>query len=482
VSATLNSQFEREDSGESKSVNTAIHPDDQMLTHSIRMLENVNQSLSQYFCVALQQYRAMQRMLDLAFPQGLEDKLILDFACGYGRALRFLVQSYPANQIWASDIQDDAVKFVKSQFNVNAIVSDARPEKFQPGRKFQFIWVASLFTHLPENLFRAWLVRLYELLTDDGYLVFSVHDESILPPGLRLAPNGVLFQRESEISELDSAVYGTTHVSESYVRSVFAQSLGRPGNDYLRISRGLADQQDLYVLPKGNQSLNRFSAYRQGAWGWVEHVIASGVTQDAPTVLAYLSGWAKSLDQTSSVESVYAEVDGVRYQARLGIARTDIAKVWGTDFVDYGWELRFPISRSTPSFVNVFSELSSSERSLIYFGILKPQNLLELAPWGYLDSIVTKDGSLILGGWAAASRGRKIVNVTTKINVTKFDAKLGAQRQDVCDVLADPGFLNSGWHIYIPMDKVRKPVEIQIVAEADDGESMILYEGFISSS
>jgi hypothetical protein len=113
---------------------------------------------------------------------------------------------------------------------------------------------------------------------------------------------------------------------------------------------------------------------------------------------------------------------------------------------------------------------------------LKPQNLLELAPWGYLDSIVTKDGSLILGGWAAASRGRKIVNVTTKINVTKFDAKLGAQRQDVCDVLADPGFLNSGWHIYIPMDKVRKPVEIQIVAEADDGESMILYEGFISSS
>jgi len=93
VGATLNAQCEREVGGESKSVNTAIHPDDQMLTHSIRILENVNQSVSQYFCVALQQYRAMQRMLDLAFPQGLQDKLILDFACGYGRALRFLVQS-----------------------------------------------------------------------------------------------------------------------------------------------------------------------------------------------------------------------------------------------------------------------------------------------------------------------------------------------------------------------------------------------------
>jgi SAM-dependent methyltransferase len=479
VSATLNAQCEREVGGESKSVNTAIHPDDQMLTHSIRMLENVNQSVSQYFCVALQQYRAMQRMLDLAFPQGLEEKLILDFACGYGRALRFLVQSYPAKQIWASDIQEDAVTFVKNQFNVNAIVSDAKPEKFQPGRKFQFIWVASLFTHLPEHLFRAWLVRLYELLTDDGYLVFSVHDESILPPGRSLAANGFLFKPESEISELDSAVYGTTHVSESYVRSVFTQSLGHQDNAYLRIPRGLADQQDLYVLPKTNESLERFSVYRQGPWGWVEHAMANGVSQDAPTVLAYLSGWAKSLDQSSSVESVYAEVDGVRYQARLGIARPDIAQVWGSDFVDYGWEIRFPISRTNPSFVNVFAELSTSERGLIYLGILEPQHLLELAPWGYLDSTVIEGGFLILGGWAAASRGRKIINVSTKVNGTKFNASLGEKRQDVCDVLADQGYLNSGWHIHIPADKVRKPVEVQIVAEADDGESKTLYKGLV---
>ena len=67
VSETLNAQCEREVGGEPKTINTAIHADDQMLTHSIRMLENVNQSVSQYFCVALQQYRAMQRMLNLAF-------------------------------------------------------------------------------------------------------------------------------------------------------------------------------------------------------------------------------------------------------------------------------------------------------------------------------------------------------------------------------------------------------------------------------
>lgn len=482
VSETLNAQCEREVGGEPKTINTAIHADDQMLTHSIRMLENVNQSVSQYFCVALQQYRAMQRMLNLAFPQGLEDKLILDFACGYGRALRFLVQSYPAKQIWASDIQDDAVTFVKNQFNVNAIVSDAKPEQFQPGRKFQFIWVASLFTHLPEHLFRAWLVRLYELLTDDGYLVFSVHDEAILPPGRRLGADGFLFMRESEISEIDSALYGTTHVNESYVRSVFTQSLGLHGNAYLRIPRGLADQQDLYVLPKGSQSLERFSAYRQGPWGWVEHAMATGVTQDAPTALAYLSGWAKSLDHDSVVESVYAEVDGVRYQARLGIARPDIAQTWGSEFVDYGWELRFPIARTTQSFVSVFAQLSTGERGLIYLGVLEPRHLLELAPWGYLDSTATEGSSFILGGWAAASSGKKIVGVATTISGEKYNASLGERREDVCHVLADQGYLNSGWHIHIPVEKVRKPVEIQVVAEASDGESKVLYKGQVQAN
>lgn len=482
VGETLSAQCGRGVDGESKSVNTSIHPEDQMLTHSIRILENVNQSVSQYFCVALQQYRAMQGTLELAFPQGLEDKLILDFACGYGRALRFLVQSYPTSQIWASDIQDDAVAFVKKQFNVKAIVSDTTPEKFQPGKKFEFIWVASLFTHLPERLFRAWLVRLYNLLTDDGYLVFSVHDEAILPVGHILPQNGFLFQAESEISELDSAVYGTTHVSESYVQSVFNQSLGRKGNAYLRIPRGLADQQDLYVLPKGNESLERFSAYRQGSWGWVEYAMANGASKDAPTVLAYFSGWAKSLDQDSSVELVYAEVDGVRYQARLHIARPDLAQVWGGDFSNYGWELRFPIARTNQSFVSVFTQLSTGERGLIYFGILEPQHLLGLAPWGHLDSTVTEAGSLVLGGWAAASRGRKIVNVFATINGTKYNAILGRQRQDVCDVLADQGYLNSGWHIHIPVDKFRKPVDVQIVAEADGGETQTLYKGPVHSS
>jgi SAM-dependent methyltransferase len=477
VSEILSAQCERELGGQNSKVSTAIHPADQMLTHSIRVLEDVNQSISQYFCVALQQYRALERMLRLAFPHGLQDKLILDFACGYGRALRFLVQSCPARQIWASDIQEDAVNFVRDQFGVNALVSDASPAQFQPGRKFQFIWVASLFTHLPERLFRAWLVRLYELLTDDGFLVFSVHDESILPAGMRLADNGFLFAPESEISALDSAVYGTTHVSESFVRSVLVHSLAHPDGGYLRVPRGLADQQDLYVVPKRQQSLERFDAYRQGAWGWVERAIAYGVTQDAPTVLADVSGWAKSLDRDSSVKAVYAEVGGVRYQATLGIRRPDLAKAWATDFENYGWELRFPIPRATTSFVSVMAQLDSGECGLIYFGVLDPKQLLELAPWGYLDAASVQDGHLHLGGWAAASSGRKIAKVVATIDRVEYRAVLGDARQDVCEVLRDEGYRHSGWHVDVPAAGLRSPVEARVVAVAEDGAQRPLFEG-----
>jgi len=182
------------------------------------------------------------------------------------------------------------------------------------------------------------------------------------------------------------------------------------------------------------------------------------------------------------VESVYAEVDGVRYQARLGIARPDIAQTWGSEFVDYGWELRFPIARTTQSFVSVFAQLSTGERGLIYLGVLEPRHLLELAPWGYLDSTATEGSSFILGGWAAASSGKKIVGVATTISGEKYNASLGERREDVCHVLADQGYLNSGWHIHIPVEKVRKPVEIQVVAEASDGESKVLYKGQVQAN
>ena len=114
--------------------------------------------VSQYFNVALQQHNAAQQVFRLVLGAPNSTHRLLDFACGYGRLLRFLTLSVPRAQIWASEIQRDAVDFAVGQFGVHGILSDMKPRvDSNPGRNSIFIWVASLFSHLPRPLFDAWL-------------------------------------------------------------------------------------------------------------------------------------------------------------------------------------------------------------------------------------------------------------------------------------------------------------------------------------
>ena len=71
--------------------------------------------------------------------------------------LRLLPALVPPAQTWASDIQAPAVAFVERSFGVQGLLSSADPEQFAPAQRFDVIWVASLFSHLPQPLFQAWL-------------------------------------------------------------------------------------------------------------------------------------------------------------------------------------------------------------------------------------------------------------------------------------------------------------------------------------
>src|SRR5262249_45208288 len=150
--------------GDMSRFSTRIHRNDQMLRHPLKHFAEVNRSLSQYFSIALQQHVAVQQLLHGFFEGQAEDRDILDFACGYGRLLRFLSLSVPPTRLWASEIQDEAVDFVVQEFGVTGILSDADPGRFNPGKEFDFVWVASLFSHLPGRLFHQWLVRLMSIL------------------------------------------------------------------------------------------------------------------------------------------------------------------------------------------------------------------------------------------------------------------------------------------------------------------------------
>lgn len=332
-----------------------IHPKDQMLLHSLRSFD-ANTAVSQYFNVALQQHRAVGQVLH-AFFEARRDFRMLDFACGYGRLLRLLTVDLPVARIWASEIQPDALDFVGRQFGVATISSSASPMEFHPGTRFNLIWVASLFSHLPRELFHAWLGRLVDLLEQDGVLCFSVLDMTLLPATAR--HEELVFTPQSENADLDGRLYGTTFATEAFVRSAVAK-LGR--HACVRLPRALAHEQDLYVVSAG-RDLAPLGRFRRGPWGFVDIARVSADRE------LYLTGWVASLDD-GPLAAVEVAVDGRAEVCPVDGTRPDVGDALNDRRLDRsGWEFRRRLA-ATRAFVEVSAATSSRETALLYAGFL----------------------------------------------------------------------------------------------------------------
>lgn len=348
-----------------RELNTRIHPNDQMLQHSLRHFHEVNRSVSQYFNVALQQHNAAQQVFRLVLGAPSPTHRLLDFACGYGRLLRFLTLSVPRTQIWASEIQRDAVDFAVGQFGVHGILSDMDPRRFEPGTQFDFIWVASLFSHLPRPLFDGWLARLTSILSPRGIVCFSVHDECLLPSHIPMPAEGIHFISSSENADLDGDAYGTTFVSEAFVRGAVARVCGAD-HPYFRVRRGLANEQDLYVVPRGRAcDLDKLAAFRKGAWGWVDECRVSEAGE------LYMRGWAASVDD-GPLDSIEIRIDGTLHRCPTGLPRDDVRNVLDDARLGAsGWEFRHRLPAGPPSaFVEVTARSALDESALLYAGPL----------------------------------------------------------------------------------------------------------------
>ncbi|WP_018233526.1 class I SAM-dependent methyltransferase [Thioalkalivibrio thiocyanodenitrificans] len=338
-----------------------IHPRDQMLLHSLRHHGDAHVALSQYYNVALQQYNAMRQILHLFHPPPHEGLRFLDFACGYGRLIRLLSLSMPARNITACEIQPEAVDYVRERFGVRGMLSHLDPEQFKPGETFDFIWVASLFSHLPEQLFHQWLARLWALVNEHGALCFSVHDAALLPEGLELPDPGILYGEGSEIPELGPAHYGTAYVSEDFVMRAVRTATGGEANCF-RIPKALAHEQDIYVVTRSDVS--GLAAFRRGPWGWVDERRVS------PEGELYLRGWAASLDD-GPLAHVNISVNGQPHTCPTGLPRDDVAHVFGDARLrPSGWSFHLDLAGNTRAQVEVTAITAAGEKALLYVATL----------------------------------------------------------------------------------------------------------------
>lgn len=324
-----------------RGVNLNVDSRDEMLMHLVhRHGADRDQGLAIYFQSGMTLWTTLREVIVWWFGDLSRLGRLLDFASGYGRVSRFLVRDIPPERVWVSDIYAGGVRFQEEQFGVHGLVSTADPAEFAHSEscgRFDCILVSSLFTHLPEATFEPWLARLGSLLAPEGLLAFSTHGESLLPIGERLGPNGFRFKPVSESGSLDREQYGSTWVSEEYVRSCLARVL--PGASARRIPKGLVSHQDLWVVVRSPEA--DFSGLDVTAHldGYVEHCSLA-----APDRLE-IAGWVVDRVGCGPAQEVWAELDGaIVARCRDLPFRQDVEAAFpGERLTAQGWRLPVPL-------------------------------------------------------------------------------------------------------------------------------------------
>jgi SAM-dependent methyltransferase len=162
------------------------------------MFEAMHRNLDGYLEVGRQALDLLKRYCDAP-------NRVLDFACGHGRVLRHIVSEWPDAEVWASDLDPEAVEFCERAFGARGVVSDVDPENVTLPR-FDLIWVGSLFTHLEPVAWRGFLRLLAESL--DGVLALSLEGPFIADRIRNGEEMGVLDRADGLLRDFDTTGFG----------------------------------------------------------------------------------------------------------------------------------------------------------------------------------------------------------------------------------------------------------------------------------
>ena len=261
-----------------------IHPSDEMHRYGLDSLRGSEDAAAiLYFEKGRQIADAYRAALEWRFGARGPASL-LDFAAGFGRATRFLRLDWPSAEVFAAEIEAEAVAFQQRAFGVPGFVSAGEPGLFLPGRRFDAVLAASFFSHVPASAFEAWLRALWALVAPGGLLFLSTHGADLLTEPADWS-RGFVFRAQSETLRLDPSAYGTSWATRSFVEGCVASATA--GEAILHfVPFGLCAHQDVTLLTKppavpadppalplfARGDLDRFEVFPESltAAGWVE--------------------------------------------------------------------------------------------------------------------------------------------------------------------------------------------------------------------
>lgn len=296
------------------------------------------------------------------------DKLgpVLDFASGWGRLTRYLEQRLDPAQIHVADIYHQAIDWQVSTFGVAGTHSEKDPAKLSYAARHDIVLAGSMFSHLPEGLFHAWLAKLYSLVSERGVLAFSVHDAAILPTGETMGPDGIHFMRFSESGSLELDIYGMSYVTEAFVGRAI-ERLG-PGLSWRRFPKGLYENQDLYVVGAPGVDLSGLKLGSTPMGGFeTAATLSTGEVE--------FRGWAIERTPGEAIETVRVFVDGAEVLA-IGPTgqRDDVQQHFpGSANPSAGWSFRLsPEQAEAGATIRVRLDSSSGLKGYCYAQMPKP--------------------------------------------------------------------------------------------------------------
>lgn len=181
-----------------------------------------------------------------------KDSRILDFGCGCGRVISWLIYLYEDSYFYGTDIDKEAISWCQN--NISEIgdfsVNENIPPFIYPDNYFSCIYSISVFTHLPEDMQFEWLKELHRVTKKNGLLMLSIHGEQLFPDSYhrlkkQFIENGFFYSIGQGTDGLPD-FYQTVFHTEDYIKSKWSKFFKIVDI----IKNGVANHQDLVICRK----------------------------------------------------------------------------------------------------------------------------------------------------------------------------------------------------------------------------------------
>jgi SAM-dependent methyltransferase len=227
-----------------KGVNRLMHPEDDMMRPDVKDPQRA------YFAAGEAAIQVITRSLILSRRTGVDS--VLEIPSGAGRVTRHLRAFFPDARLCVSDVNKTAVEFAARTFSAEVFEASADFSQL-PEQRFDLVFVGSLLTHLPVELFVAALNWLIEATATGGMLVITLHGRVFTMLGqLAITPE----KWQEAVTNWQSAGYG--HISTNEYETPYGITLSQPAWVLSQV------QQDPRV---------RILTYEEGAWAVTQDVL-----------------------------------------------------------------------------------------------------------------------------------------------------------------------------------------------------------------